>query len=76
MKRMVIVNSKDNMGCKHKECITCPNADRTITYSLWWYCKNPKDFRDFTVCREGTPQPDWCPKTLPKLLRKQRGERK
>jgi len=56
------------MGCKHKECVSCANADGTITYSQWWYCKNPKDFREFEACREGTPQPEWCPKTLPKKL--------
>ena len=46
----------------HKECIACKCADATITYSDWWYCKNPEDFRDFTVLRDKCHQrPRWCP---------------
>jgi len=47
------------------ECLKCKCADRTISYSDWWYCTNPKDFRDFTVLRDNCYQsPEWCPKKL------------
>ena len=48
----------------HKECIACSCADSTISYSDWWYCSNPKDFRDFTVLRNNRNKPKWCPKGL------------
>jgi len=48
-----------------EQCLKCKYADRTISYSDWWYCTNPKDFRDFTVLRDNCYQsPEWCPKKL------------
>jgi len=45
----------------HKQCLSCSCADRTISYSDWWYCTNPKNFRDFTVLRDKCYQrPKWC----------------
>jgi hypothetical protein len=44
----------------HKECIGCNCADNSISYSDWWYCTNPKNFRDFTVLRSNCNKPKWC----------------
>ena len=54
------------MGKVSKEqCLKCKCADRTISYSDWWYCNNPKDFRDFTILRDNCgPRPEWCSKEL------------
>ena len=47
-----------------KECIGCSCADKSINYSDWWYCTNPKDFRDFTVLRNNCESPEWCSRKL------------
>jgi len=55
-----------------EECANCPCADSTISYSDWWYCTNPKSFRDFTVLRDGCHQrPEWCSGEVLKKVKKQ-----
>ena len=54
------------------ECAKCKCADSTISYSDWWYCTNPKDFRDFTVLRDNCWQrPEWCSRELLEKVKKQ-----
>ena len=55
-----------------KLCVSCGNADGTVSYSNWHYCNNPKDGKQFKIIRHrsdfdgskmlNTP-PDWCPLT-------------
>jgi len=56
-----------------EDCLNCPHADRTVSYSAWHYCNHPTDHRQFKVIRtidEFTPTslratpPAWCPKRL------------
>jgi len=51
---------ENNGKAAHKECIDCNCADNSVNYSDWWYCKNPEDFRDFDVIRDGLQKPKWC----------------
>ena len=47
----------------NKTCAVCKNTHGdTPLWSLWWYCNNPKDFRDFTIVnRDSNFVPKWCP---------------
>jgi len=55
---------------QHTLCKQCPHSDRSVHYSDWHYCNNPKNSRDFTVIRHyhlmtnkpyKPTAPDWCP---------------
>lgn len=47
---------------RHTKCLNCSLGIPTyVTYSMWWYCDNPKDFRDFTIInRDSNSTPTWC----------------
>jgi hypothetical protein len=41
----------------------CMRCNLTARYSDWWYCKNPANFREFTIGRDGAASvPKWCTK--------------
>lgn len=64
------MNLMKNSKINPRLCSDCKCADRTVKYSDWHYCSNPKDFRDFTIIRSFTllgeridkiTPPEWCP---------------
>jgi hypothetical protein len=52
--------SKKLKKATHSICVGCSCADSSVSYSDWWYCQNPLNFRDFDIMRNGVKTPEWC----------------